>query len=138
MARLKSILGLVGVALVLLLYFGVVFQFKAPSYEPDSKGYLDFSQEINAGTVLSKRSSPEVSISRAIRTPGYPLLLSAAEALMGGDAGRILILHTLIGAAALILLSLLVSNEVFAPFVVAAAITGVALLQSVLTKKFLV
>lgn len=80
--------------LCLLFFLQWGLSFDAPVTFPDSESYLVFKDRILAGTLVNT-SLPDVS--RAFRTPGYPILLALADLIMPGNGGQYVLMHLVFG-----------------------------------------
>lgn len=91
---MKKNFNLIATVFCFVVYFWWGLSFPAPVPYPDSEGYLIFKDRILSGEILWGNYSDG---SRAFRTPGYPLVLAAADLLMPGNGGQYVLMHLLIG-----------------------------------------
>ncbi|MGI9291691.1 MAG: hypothetical protein ACR2QG_10500 [Gammaproteobacteria bacterium] len=81
------------------------------SIRPDSGNYILFAEQIISGEVFEKKPVEEIKFGRAIRTPGYPLLIAA---FTFGDPeaniDNVLLAHLLIALCTLLFVSYQLRN----------------------------
>jgi hypothetical protein len=98
-----QLIGMAIPAIALMVFFS---SFDKIEKRPDSGGYITFANDIVSGEFFKKTDIDDVRWHRAIRTPGYPLIIVLAT---GGDTDNIdnmLIAHGVIGLLSLIFLSM--------------------------------
>jgi len=97
-------------ALGILLPVAIMFSYFFSSGEllllVDSDSYLDFSEGILSGDLFEKKELAEIDFGRAVRTPGYPVMLAAGKLIFGDYPVSALVLHGLIAALTLAFLAL--------------------------------
>jgi hypothetical protein len=97
---MKQKLNIIATLVCFVAYFFWGLSFPAPVPYPDSEGYLIFKDRILSGEIIWGNFTDG---SRAFRTPGYPLVLAAADLLMPGNGGQYVLMHLLIGLAVMAL-----------------------------------
>jgi hypothetical protein len=106
-------------AIVMSLFF---MKNTEPEIRLDSGGYLNFSASILSGEIWEKQELNEVRYARAIRTPGYPLVIGLAT---GGDIeakkSNILVAHLLFALFTIVFLSVQL-RHLCPPFITAGGV----------------
>jgi len=102
-SQLFSALGILLPVAVMLGYF---FSHGEPRLLVDSDSYLDFADALISGDLFEKKALSEIDYGRAVRTPGYPLVLAAGKLVFGDNLDSVLIMHGLIAVLTIVFLAL--------------------------------
>ena len=95
--------------LAVLIYLAGISQLPPTDAKanPDSQGYVTLANAIISGEFFVRKDLADISWTRAVRTPGYPLFIAAVAAGDASvDAANIIWLHGIAGLASLVLLPL--------------------------------
>ena len=107
-ARIKTAIGIsevIGIAIpVIILVFALSGM--ELTKRPDSGSYIVFADSILSGDLFEKKDLNDISFGRAVRTPGYPLIVALAKLTSSDFISSLKLLHFVFGIFSIVFLSL--------------------------------